>query len=151
MDASAFTVKPVPDIAAGQLFYMSGGWWLKAVTQGQEPVQGAMCVVGPEQGQWDCTAEQTVITIADDWECFADVSKPIAPVAGMAPAGSLGLMTGTLLVVGFQCAIRLDHATLHYVQGGVKALHFRNWSAMVRRLDGSNNADDLFNVVNSGD
>lgn len=52
MDSSAFTVKIVPNIAAGQLFYMAGGWWLKAVTAGGAPVHGAMCVVGPRQGSW---------------------------------------------------------------------------------------------------
>ncbi|WP_146096074.1 hypothetical protein [Xanthomonas arboricola] len=149
MDASAITVKRVPDIAAGQLFYMAEGWWLKAVTPGDNPVHGAMCVLGPHQGQWDSTAQELVVTISDGWEWFADIPAPITPRDGIAPAGSLGMMAETRLIVGIQCAIRLDQATLHFVQGAVKALHFPSWKAMVRRLDDGKNADELFKVVDA--
>ncbi|MCC8628412.1 hypothetical protein [Xanthomonas vesicatoria] len=147
MDASAFTVKSVSDIAAGQLFYLSGGWWLKAVTPGNEPVHGAMCVIGPHQGRWDSNVRESVVTISDGWEWFADIYAPISPVAGMAPAGSVGLMAGTLLIIGSECAVRLDQATLQIVRGGVNAIHFMNWNAMIRKSGSGNKGDELFAVV----
>lgn len=149
MDASAFTVKSVPDIAAGQLFYMAGGWWLKAVTAGDGPMRGAMCVVGPRQGQWDTTAEEKVITISDGWEWFADVPAPITPTNGMAPAGSLAMLVGKRFVVGVQCVVLLEEWTTH-ITASINALHFSKWTAMIRKSDGGTDADELFEVVSAG-
>lgn len=149
MDASAFTVKSVPDIAAGQLFYMAGGWWIKAVTTGGAPVHGAMCVVGPRQGQWDTNAEEKVITISDGWQWFADVTAPITPTNGMAPAGSLAMLVGKRYVVGVQCVVLLEEWTTH-ITASINALHFSKWTAMIRKSDGGTDADELFQVVSAG-